>query len=160
MSDLGKIVSIEEITGFKCGNFGALNGSNGSRMGMSAMFNAIMGYGEYDGYDVKTNLHGFLILISNGQCCCESWGYMVSEDNTDDFIGKTLVDVELTDKALNTQKVEESDYYEDHGGIQFVNFKFSDGSLLQFSVYNAHNGYYGHPIIIAKDTEILMQDTL
>lgn len=82
------------------------------------------------------------------------------EDNTEDFIGKTLIDVELTDKALNTQKVEDSGYYEDGGGIQFVNFKFSDGSVLQFAVYNAHNGYYGHPIIIAKDTEILMEDTL
>ena len=39
-------------------------------------------------------------------------------------------------------------------------FKFADGSVLQFAVYNAHNGYYGHPIIIAKDKEILLQDTL
>ncbi len=159
-NNLGKIVSIKEITGFKCGNFGVMDGTNGSRMGMSAMLNALRGCGEYDGYEVKTNIHNFLILISNGQCCCESWSYFTSEDETDDYIGKTLVDVELTDKALNTKKVEESDYYADEGGIQFVNFKFSDGTVLQFAVYNSHNGYYGHPIIIAKDAEILIEDTL
>lgn len=159
-NNLGKIISIKEITGFKCGNFGMMDGTNGSRMGMSAMLNALCGYGEYDGYEIKTDIHNFLILISNGQCCCESWGYFTSEDETDNFIGKTLIDVELTDKALNTKKVEESDYYADEGGIQFVNFKFSDGTVLQFAVYNSHNGYYGHPIIVAKDTEILMEDTL
>lgn len=159
-NDLGKIISIKEITGFKCCNFGTMDGANGSRMGISAMLNVLRGYGEYDGYEIKTDIHNFLILISNGQCCCESWGYFTSEDETDNFIGKTLIDVELTDKALNTKKVEESGYYADEGGIQFVNFKFSDGTILQFAVYNAHNGYYGHPIIVAKDAEILMEDTL
>lgn len=159
-NNLGKIVSIKEITDFKCGNFGVMERTNGSRMNISAMLNALCGYGEYDGYEIKTDIHNFLILISNEQCCCESWGYFISEDETDNFIGKTLIDVELTDKALNIKKVEESDYYADEGGIQFVTFKFSDGMVLQFAVYNSHNGYYGHPIIVAKDAEILMEDTL
>lgn len=30
----------------------------------------------------------------------------------------------------------------------------------EFAVYNEHNGYYGHGIIFAKDTEIVLQDTL
>lgn len=69
-------------------------------------------------------------MIDNGQCCCESWGYFVSEDDINDYIGKDLIDVALTDKALNNKKLKESGYYDDYGGIQFVDFKFSDGSVL------------------------------
>ena len=127
---------------------------------MMQMLNALRGYGEYDGYKITTEKTEYLILIDNGQCCCESWGYFVSEDDINDYIGKDLIDVALTDKALNNKKLKESGYYDDCGGIQFVDFKFSDGSVLQFAVYNAHNGYYGHPIIVAKGDEIICQDTL
>ena len=33
-NNLGKIISIKEITGFKCGNFGMMDGTNGSRMSL------------------------------------------------------------------------------------------------------------------------------
>lgn len=58
-NNLGKIISIKEITGFKCGNFGMMDGTNGSRMGISATLNALCGYGEYDGYEIKTDIHNF-----------------------------------------------------------------------------------------------------
>lgn len=153
-----KIISIEEITNLRLGN----TGRNNERvsLGIMQMLNALAGYGEYDGYKITTEKTEYLILIDNGQCCCESWGYFVSEDDTSGYIGKNLVDVALTDKALNNKKLKESGYYDDYGGIQFVDFKFSDGSVLQFAVYNAHNGYYGHPIIVAKGEEIICQDTL
>jgi hypothetical protein len=153
-----KVISIEEITNLRLGN----TGRNNERvsLGIMQMLSALAGYGEYDGYKITTEKTEYLILIDNGQCCCESWGYFVSEDDTSDYIGKNLVDVALTDKALNNKKLKESGYYDDYGGIQFVDFKFSDGSVLQFAVYNAHNGYYGHPIIVAKGEEIICQDTL
>ena len=153
-----KVISIEEITNLRLGN----TGRNNERvsLGIMQMLNALVEYGEYDGYKITTEKTEYLILIDNGQCCCESWGYFVSEDDTSDYIGKNLVDVALTDKALNNKKLTESGYYDNYGGIQFVDFKFSDGSVLQFAVYNAHNGYYGHPIIVAKGDEIICQDTL
>ena len=123
------------------------------------MLNALMGGSSYDGYRIKTDKHEFNILIDNGQCCCESWGYFYLNDDEQEFVGSELLEVNLTDKALNKQKVEESDYYDDCGGIQFVDF-VTDKGVLQFAVYNAHNGYYGHPIIFAKDEEIFHQDTL
>lgn len=153
-----KVISIEEITNLRLGNIG--RSSEKASLGIMQMLNALAGYGEYDGYKITTEKTEYLILIDNGQCCCESWGYFVSEDDTSDYIGKNLVDVALTDKALNNKKLKESGYYDDYGGIQFVDFKFSDGSVLQFAVYNAHNGYYGHPIIVAKGEEIICQDTL
>lgn len=155
---LGKILSIEEITNVKSGNTGSLNGNNGSRLGMSQMINALCGYGSYDGYRLKTDKHEFNILIDNGQSCCENWGYFSSEDDFESFIGKELLEVKVTDTALNQKKAEET--YVDEDQIQFIDFKFTDGSVLQFAVYNEHNGYYGHTIIFAKDEEIIHEDTL
>lgn len=158
--DLGKVISIKEVIDFTCGNTGVMRGNNGAQLGMTSMVNKLLGFEKYDGYEIHTDKHRFLILISNEQNCCESWGYFASNDDFNDFIGKTLIEVSLTDKALNNKVLEGSGYYEDDGGIQFVDFRFSDGSKLQFAVYNAHNGYYGHPILVAKDEDILTHDTL
>ena len=152
-----KILKIEEVTDVKLANVG---GNAKSNLGMHQMLSALIGYSNYDGYKITTSKHEYNILIDNGQSCCESWGYFASEDNFDDFIGENLLSVELTDKALNQRLVDGSGYYEAEGGIQFVNFKIDNGSVLQFAVYNAHNGYYGHPIIIAKDKDIILQETL
>ncbi len=156
-----KILEIKEITGLKLGNWGKSTGNNGSQLGISQMINALCGYGEYDGYLIKTDEHEYHILIDNGQSCCESWGYFSSEDDFDDFIHKELKEVRLTDTALNQKVVENVlPYGLDYGGIQFVDFVMVDGDVLQFAVYNEHNGYYGHSILVAKDAEILLSDTL
>lgn len=155
-----KIMKIEEINDFSIGNTPGMNGKNNP--GVIHMINSLcLGYSKYDGYCVETDSHKYLILIDNGQCCCESWGYFTSNNDFNQFIGKWLENVELTDTALNTDVVEKSDYYDgDEGGIQFVNFKTSDGDCLQFAVYNAHNGYYGHPIYFIKDDDIILEDCL
>ena len=153
-----KIIEISEVCGLKLGNTGFH--TEVAQLGIIQMLHSIMGYSEYDGYKITTTEHTYLILIDNGQCCCESWGYFSSEDEFGNYIGKELASVELTDTALNRKKFEESGYYDDFGGIQFVDFKMANGSVLQFAVYNSHNGYYGHPIIVAKDEDILLQTTL
>lgn len=153
-----KLISVTEVTNLRLGNLGS--SSEKARLGVVHMIRALGGYSCYDGYKIETSEHVYHILIDNGQNCCESWGYFISEDDFKPFIGKKLIGVELTDTALNRKKFEESGYYEDQGGIQFVDFKFANGSVLQFAVYNAHNGYYGHPIIVAKDEDIIHQDTL
>lgn len=156
---MNKIISIEELSEVKAGSASALNGNNGSRLGFAQMITALGGYGEYDGFKVNAENETYLVLIENGQSCCESWGYMCSEDDPEQFVGADLLEVTLTDTALNQQKVEESGYYEDKGGIQFVDFKTNKGTY-QLAVYNAHNGYYGRGIIVAKNDEILHQDVL
>ena len=115
---------------------------------------------KFDGFKIVTSKHTYIILIDNGQCCCEHWGYFSSEDDFSKFIGKQLASVVLTDTALKQEKVEESGYYDDCGGIQFVDFKMTDGSVLQFAVYNAHYGYYGHSVFIAKDEDILLNNDI
>lgn len=155
---LGKIKSIQEVYDYKIQPVAKLDGSGG-RLGMSQMMSSLCGYSSMDGYKVETEDHILHVLIDNGQSCCENWGYLSSEDDLTPFIGTELVEIKLTDVALNQSVVEKSGYYEDSGGIQFVDF-VTDKGTFQLAVYNAHNGYYGHGILVAKDNEILLNDTL
>lgn len=116
----------------------------------------------YDGYEVITEQEKYLILISNMQNCCEDWGYTITNDNINDFIGSELIDVTFTDTSSNTlniKKVSDYGYVHDVVGVQFVNFTTSNG-MLQFAVYNAHNGYYGHDIKVIKNDIKLLDDYL
>lgn len=159
MEDLGKIVEIKEIHNMKIQpvNIHA-NIDKTPRLGMAQMINALSGYNELDGYEVKTEKNTWYVLIENGQSCCESWGYISSSDNLNDYIGKVLKEVNLTNIALDKKKVE--GLYCDNDQIQFVDFKFNDGDVLQLAVYNSHNGYYGHSILVAKNDEILLNNVL
>lgn len=98
-------------------------------------------YDRYDGYQITTDKRTIMILITNDSQCCEDWGYLASNDNFNDFIGCELTNVSITDTSLKTYDVDLSDL--EDGGAIFVNFETSNGTL-QFAVYNAHNGYYGH----------------
>lgn len=155
---LGKIKNIEEVYDYKIKPIANLEGKGGN-LGLSQIFRTLSGYSDMDGYKVETDEHIFHVLIDNGQSCCESWGYFSSEDDMSKFIGAELREIKLTDKALNVKKFEESNFYEDAGGIQFVDFVTNKG-VFQLAVYNAHNGYYGHGILVTKDEEILVNETL
>lgn len=102
---------------------------------------------SFSGFKVITTQQTIGLYIDNVQDCCEHWGYFMSNDNLQDFVGSELLSIELTDTALNTIKMDKEDlpptgkYWE--GGIMFVNLNTSVG-VLQFVAYNEHNGYYGH----------------
>lgn len=97
--------------------------------------------GNYDGFVITTDKQVIQLGISNGQSCCESWGYFMSQDDFADFIGAELIGVSVTDDLLNVKQlseIESEDCY-----TMFVNINTSKG-VLQFIAYNSHNGYYGH----------------
>lgn len=155
----GIIQSIEEVLGAE--NIPAiapLNGQGG-RLGFSQMLSALTGRASMDGYKVVTDHQTIQVLIDNEESCCETWGYLASEDDLTPYIGAELREIRLTDTALNTERVIASDYYEDEGGIQFVDF-VTDRGTFQLAVYNGHNGYYGHGILVALGDEILLNETL
>lgn len=113
-----------------------------------------------EGYEVITDKHNFYVLISEYQCCCEQFGCISSEDDFSLFLEQELLEVNLTDTALEKINVdEEFKYGFDCGDIQFVDFVTKKG-VLQLAVYNAHNGYYGHSIYILKDEEKILEDCL
>ena len=112
------IKSIKEVYNFSIEPVTGSNGDNGSRLGILQMLSIVTGaYSEYDGYEISTDENQYYVLINNGQSCCENWGYLSSDDNLDYFVGAELIEVKLTDVALNQKVVEESNYYDDGGGI-------------------------------------------
>lgn len=112
-----------------------------------------------DGYKVTTDKQEILVLISNSQNCCEQWGYFSSNDDIKDFVGSNLMELKLVDMALDEKKFKDKfEYGMDEGDIQFVNFE-TDKGTLQLAVYNAHNGYYGHSILI-KSEQVTKESSL
>ena len=103
---------------------------------------------KFDGYIITTDSDTIKIGISNYQQCCESWGYLSSEDNLEKFIGSNLNDILVVDKALKVyqpfREISEDDAI-------FVNLLTNRGTL-QFVVYNEHNGFYGHRVIVESKT--------
>ena len=97
-----------------------------------------------DGFLIKTDKQEIKILISNSQDCCEQWGYFCANDDFKDYIGAELNNIKFVDDCLNKKILDQKlEYGIDEGEIKFIILETSKGDL-QFSVYNNHNGYYGH----------------
>ena len=122
--------------------------------------------GEYkgmEGYKIVTDKQEILILINNSQQCCEEWGYeacsekgiLETQDDLDDYIGAEILDIEIVDTEKDIYKRLTDRVYRFYSSnAEFVNVKTSKGKL-QFAVYNAHNGYYGHKIYIKFNNEVI-----
>lgn len=124
--NLGKILSIEEFEDYD--GF-MIMGSGASR------------YSNYEGYIIETATHSIKCLITNEYQCCESWGHLSSPDDFSEFIGSTILKVE--------QIYVESEKY-DEGAEEKLNIE-TDIGTLQFSVYQIHNGYYGHGTVVSVE---------
>lgn len=100
-----------------------------------------------EGFEIITDKQSIKLVIDNDQLCCENWGYFWCNDSIQSFIGAHLVNVTLTDLALNEAIMKKNalfpndNYFE--GNVMFVNVE-TDRGTLQFVAYNEHNGYYGH----------------
>ena len=69
-----------------------------------------------------------------------------------------MLEISLTDKGLKTENIKEIEIQD--VDIQFVTFKTDVGDF-QLSVYNGHNGYYGHKILVLKESiETLLEETI
>lgn len=109
------------------------------------------GWNGKSGFSLTTDTQVIKLLIDNGQCCCEEWGYFMSEDNTDQFVGAEIISITLTDTCLNTKEFDKRlEYGVDCGGCMFVNIN-TDRGVLQFVAYNSHNGYYGHDAYVISE---------
>jgi hypothetical protein len=107
----------------------------------------------FEGFVITTSLQIIKIGIESGQSCCETFGHLTMNDEISDFINQELLSISVVDTALNT-KVIDAVFDLEEGDAMFVNLETSNG-LLQFAVYNAHNGYYGHKaVIISKQLNI------
>lgn len=108
-------------------------------------------YTKEAGFRIVTDQQVITLAIDDESSCCESWGYFFTEDDTDKFVGATLLGVRITDENRSTKEFPTGWDYEDgedvigldDGGTLFVDIQ-TDRGILQFVAYNAHNGYYGH----------------
>lgn len=109
-------------------------------------------WGSYKGFEVTTTQQTIKLLINADQSCCERWGYFMSEDDIQSFIGSDLLDLKITDTELKEGLLKRNDlggnYFE--GGIMFVDIETTNGTL-QFVAYNEHNGYYGHAAMVISE---------
>lgn len=105
----------------------------------------------YDGFIITTTKRSLALLISNEQSCCETWGHVCTADDVEDFIGAKLFGLVGVDEDY--EKTKEllapfpSDIDLDLDSTCFLNLE-TDRGMLQFAVYNLHNGYYGHSVIV------------
>ena len=112
-----------------------------------------------EGFKITTNNQEIFAGISSGQSCCEDYGYLISHDDFEDFKGAELLNICLTDTLLKSKSFSSSDIPNlDYGGTIFCNFETSKGTL-QFIAYNAHNGYYGHTVMI-KSNQLNFKDSI
>lgn len=108
-------------------------------------------WSTFEGYQIVTDRQVITVGINNGQSCCENWGYLMSQDNFEEFIDAELLSVKVTDTSLNTTvKDMLKDDYVSEDSCMFVNFETSAGTL-QFTAYNEHNGYYGHEAFVISN---------
>ena len=114
----------------------------------------------FDGYRIITDKQTIVIGIANDTengGCCEESGYIISEDDIGSFVGASLFNIreiyqeesKVGLKILNRLLDINSKY--DHcdrtTNTIFINLETSKGDL-QFAVYNNHNGYYEHNVVI------------
>jgi hypothetical protein len=103
---------------------------------------------KYAGFQIETDKQIIKLGISNDQLCCEDWGYLMSNDDFEEFEGSSLLEISITDTALNTKKLEKQEL--SYPELMFVNFA-TDRGTLQFVAYNQHEGYYGHEVVILSN---------
>lgn len=121
----------------------------------------------YSGYSIKTNQQEILMAISSEYSCCEEFGslistkekgYLTTEDDFEFFVGSEILEIRITDVALNCEFFKKERISQEYTNTMFVDFITSKGTF-QFVAYNSHNGYYGHNVFI-KSKQLTQKDIL
>lgn len=108
--------------------------------------------GMFDGFKITTSKNIWYILISNAPQCCENFGYVSKPEDYKDYIGAGVYSISSTVRTIkdNIESIQLSSSSE-YSNCLFITF-YTDKGDLQFTAYNEHNGYYGHNVVIVKDT--------
>ena len=98
------------------------------------------------GLYIKTDRGDIKILISDEQSCCEDYGYLFLEtpDDISKFISAKILKIEDVCIGLTADT---SGFGFDSGGETQLKVTTTKG-VLQFAVYNSHNGYYAHTTFV------------
>lgn len=95
-------------------------------------------YTSLEGLHITTSNGDIKLLIGNSTDCCERWdgAFLETPDDPLKYIGAKILQIEDTnDRELNP----------DDGESRETQLKIiTNRGVLQYAVYNSHNGYYSH----------------
>ena len=110
------------------------------------------GYSYLVGLCIKTDKGDIKLVIDDSKNCCEDFGalYLETPDDEEKFIGATILKIEDVCIGLAANP---DPYMGDEIQLKVTTSK----GVLQFAVYNFHNGYYSHAVIrqVFDETEHL-----
>lgn len=98
------------------------------------------GYEQYhEGLIIETDKGDIKLVIATGQCCCEQWGSLFFEtpDDISQFVGAEILQIE--DISIKREK-----YINNETQLRIT----TDEGVIQYAIYNEHNGYYSHGTIL------------
>jgi len=92
------------------------------------------------GLKIETDKGNIELLISDNQSCCENWDalFLETPDDLSKIIGAKLI--EVSDIEINTQEYDQNSCGLNETQLRVVTTK----GIIQFAIYNEHNGYYSH----------------
>jgi hypothetical protein len=102
----------------------------------------------YDGLLVITTKGNIKLLIDADQYCCEQWGreYLETPDDISKLIGATLLSVE----DIHIPSPRDSDDEAKETQLRIT----TNRGVIQYAVYNSHNGYYSHTTFLQVFDEL------
>ena len=95
----------------------------------------------YEGLIINTNKGDIKLVIVDSQQCCENFGglFFDTPDDINSFKGATILSVENIEISV-------SDIPKNASETQLR--IATDKGIIQYAIYNEHNGYYNHGTIV------------
>ena len=95
----------------------------------------------YEGLIIETDKGSIKLVISDSQSCCENFGSLFFEtpDDISQFIDAEILQIE--DICIKRE-----DYIDTDSETQLR--ITTDKGIIQYAIYNEHNGYYSHGTIL------------
>ena len=94
---------------------------------------------EYKGLIIETDKGSIKLVIDNRRQCCENSGalFFDTPDDVSRFIGAFILEIETID-------IEREGYMDNETQLRIITSK----GVIQYAIYNKHNGHYAHATII------------
>lgn len=98
------------------------------------------GYNEtYEGLIIETDKGNIKLGISTEQSCCEHWGALFFEtpDDISQFVGAEILEIQDIE-------IKRDEFIDNETQLRIT----TDKGIIQYAIYNEHNGYYSHATIL------------
>ena len=94
---------------------------------------------SYEGLIIETDKGSIKLVISDSQSCCEQWGALFFEtpDDVSQFVGAEILQIEDID-------IKREEFIDNETQLRIT----TDRGIIQYAIYNEHNGYYSHGTIL------------